>query len=818
MATMQELFRFRMVRGVQATPPSNALDLVADVEAAKAPKGKKVDTHPTPSTEETIDPRTWSHWLAGFSNALSRRGDFLSPTEAEALLPSEWQKQTQASEWGAIRASLVSNLIAAMGTAAQGPDVKSAAIVEGLQRLLRVQDLLSTLAQQAKAKAEQSIVTSQDVESAVAYRPVVLPAELFAQPAIQLVRQPGVTDLYVVKDEWNRYEAGELSQVINVLPGETFETRLRHLQKTETAVSTSTTQTSTEEDSTEQTQSSTLAQSSTKDASLNVGVKGQVEASAKYGPAEIKTSLGAQLQSSQSTSDSTASTTAYETVARALKTVSQTVIEVQSSRTVVSDHTMDDHKLQNTGTEVTVGLYRWLTEIHRVQLERYPNRYVLEFELPEPGAWLRWALENQPAPELDNPDPGAFRIPGATRDLAPSDINPQGPAGGNGTTYTQLASLWQVTGLTPPPPAKLTLGVALKGEPDSPGNNLVMVGSENATIPTGYEAISWTAEVVAIRDDKDTKRGTYVTVSVGSMFETTAPSTTEEPVWIISEALTGFAGPVSTGTVPISIYASAVYGYTVNITIECVLMAEAYEAWQESTFDQVFGAYQAQLSAYQQERNAAKQQPGAVAGIASSPELDQARAEAELRRLVIEQLLGSTFDGEPAIEDDASSSPPEEPRVNLTESREVATTVQFFEQAFEWENLVYVLYPYYWARRTQWATNATSTSSDPDLDAFLNAGSARVVLPARPGFENLVNYYLYTGKVWGGMQPPAPNDPDYLSVAAEIQSIEQGATEGTPTGSSWEISVPTTLLWAGEDPAKLPTNPEPKIPPPTPTT
>ena len=121
----------------------------------------------------------------------------------------------------------------------------------------------------------------------------------------------------MVDDEWNDYDAGELAAVINVLPGETFETRVRHAQEVDTLTSTTTTTTTSQQTEQQQTASSSLSESSTKDASLNIGVQGQVQTSGQYGPTQVSTSLGAQVQVSQSQSDSKASTTAYQTVQRA---------------------------------------------------------------------------------------------------------------------------------------------------------------------------------------------------------------------------------------------------------------------------------------------------------------------------------------------------------------------------------------------------------------------------------------------------------------------------------------------------------------------
>ena len=134
--------------------------------------------------------------------------------------------------------------------------------------------------------------------------------------------------------------------------------------------------------------------------------------SAQYGPAHIDASAGGQVQASLSQSETKAFVTATENVQRSVKEVSKIIVTAQTCRTVETDSTLEHHKLSNNDTTVTVGLYRWLSEVHRVQLWRYPNCLVLEFEIPEPGAWLRWAMLNAPT-TMFNQDPGPFRLTGA---------------------------------------------------------------------------------------------------------------------------------------------------------------------------------------------------------------------------------------------------------------------------------------------------------------------------------------------------------------------------------------------------------------------
>ncbi len=804
MAIPTELFRFRVVRGVQAQQLKQgaALDLTALPTLPSSPVA--LDTS---KSGASIDPRTWQHWLAGLSTQLALRGDLVAPADVVALLPSDWQKQAADSVWKKLQLQLAISLAADMKELAVPPAPEQLSMVEGLSRLLRIQDLVTALSSDNQIGAgARALQTARDVQALAAYKIVMLPSAYFKRmkAEVQLIRKPGITDLYVVKDEWNTYEAGELARVVNVLPGETFDTRLKHFEKTETAMS-KTTQTMTlQETDNSQTQSSSLSQTSTKDASLNVGVNGQVEVSGQYGPTHVQSSLSAQLQSAQSDSETSAFTTAVQTVQRSVKKVAQTITQVQSSRTTVGDENSEDHKLANTGTDVTVGLYRWLSEVHRVQLERYPNRFVLEFEIPEPGAWLRWAMQNAPV-TMNNPDPGPFRLSGADHDLSPLDLNDD--------TLAQLATQWRIQGLSTSLPQTLTLSVVLTVDPATQNEARFATASDNSlTVPSGYEADSWNAEIFSTRTWSLASYGTELTITVGGDVNSQASTGDLGPAAFVSGPLNGKVGGINTGNIPITVYTIALQGFTCVVKVTCLLMTETYRQWQQTAFDQIAAAYQSLLVAYQQELAADAEKPGSLTSLIGPPDLNRARIVAELRRLVIENLMGQRFNGEPAIDEPSATA---EPNVQLNQAAIVGPTVQFFEQAFEWENIVYICYPYYWGRRAQWPTNVLTATADPEFDQFLNSGSARVVVPARPGFENLVNYYLYTGVVWGGQQPPAPNDPDYLSIAQEIQSLQTGATDGTPVGSSWEVSLPTTLLWAGNDPTTLPTNSNSSIPAPT---
>ena len=804
MAIPIELFRFRVVRGVQAQP-LNAKSTI-DLTALKGFPGSDTLARFEYLTA-VIDPKTWTHWLRNVSGQLAVQGDLVDPKGLAVMLPTDWKAQVADATWTSIQLELATSLAVAIKTLPTSPSIDQSEAVEGLARLIRIHDLITILAHDSAAPPEDRVLNSEeDVQAFATYRIISLPSQIFNRnkTAVQLIRQPGITDLYVVKDEWNRYEAGQLARVVNVLPGESFDTRLKHFEKTETTVSTTNATTTSQEIENSQTQSSTLSQSSTKDASLNIGVNGQVEVSGQYGPAQVKTSFGAQLQSSQSESDTNAFTTSMQIVQRSVKQTSQTVIDVQTKRTVQGDESLEDHKLSNPDKTVTVGLYRWLSEIHRVQLEKYPNRFVLEFEIPEPGVWLRWAMQNAPV-KMNNPDPGPFRLPGVTHDISPTDLD--------SNVVAQVSSKWRIQGLDTPPPPTMTVSVVLTIDPTTQNGARFATASDNSmTVPGGYYADSWNAEIFSSRNWALHSYGTELTITVGGGPAGQASTGDLGQTAFVSGPLGGNVGSINTGTIPVTAYTLALQGFTCVINVTCKVMPETVRQWQQTTFDQIAAGYQSLLTAYQQELAASALQPGSLAGLVGPPDLNRERATSELRRLVIENLMSQRFNGEPAI---VQTTPASEPNVNLAQALGVGPTVQFFEQVFEWENLIYICYPYYWSRRSEWAAYALTATADPEFDQFLNSGSARVVVPARPGFEDVVNFYLNTGIIWSGTRPPAPNDPDYLSIAQEIQAMQVGATDGTPVGSSWEISLPTTLLWAGTDPTTLPTNPNAKIPAPT---
>ncbi|KMQ71848.1 hypothetical protein ACM44_06310 [Chryseobacterium koreense CCUG 49689] len=113
---------------------------------------------------------------------------------------------------------------------------------------------------------------------------------------------------------------------------------------------------------------------------------------------------------------------------------------------------------------------------------------------------------------------------------------------------------------------------------------------------------------------------------------------------------------------------------------------------------------------------------------------------------------------------------------------------KFMEQAFEWQIMDYTFYPYYWASKAHWQNLYLAEDMDPLFRSFLQAGMARIIVTVKPGFENAVQFFMTTGKIWNGGEVPVIGDPLYLSIVDELRQ-----PTGEPQGKFWITRIPTTL-------------------------
>ena len=162
----------------------------------------------------------------------------------------------------------------------------------------------------------------------------------------------------------------------------------------------------------------------------------------------------------------------------------------------------------------------------------------------------------------------------------------------------------------------------------------------------------------------------------------------------------------------------------------------------------------------------------------------------ELKRLAISTITGQYFEAFGAIH----QTPTQEARIDFDEAQAEGRYARFFEQAFDWGNMTYELYPYFWGRRTTWVNRLLTQDVDPLHGEFLKAGYARLRIPVQPDFERGVFHFLDTGTVWDGGELPELISTRHLALMTDIKSRRSSETEQVPVGEPWDVRLPTTLI------------------------
>ena len=63
-----------------------------------------------------------------------------------------------------------------------------------------------------------------------------------------------------------------------------------------------------------------------------------------------------------------------------------------------------------------------------------------------------------------------------------------------------------------------------------------------------------------------------------------------------------------------------------------------------------------------------------------------------------------------------------------------------------------------------------------------------MIVTVKPGFEDAIQFFMNTGRIWNGGEVPVIGDPMYLSIVDELRE-----PAGKPQGKAWITRIPTTL-------------------------
>jgi hypothetical protein len=572
----------------------------------------------------------------------------------------------------------------------------------------------------------------------------------------------GIGDLLIVRQKLKAYELGDFAHIENVLVGESREREHRRLNlREEINVSESERETE-KERNLQSTERNEMQNEANKTVQSQFQLESGLQISGSYGPSvDFAASLNVSQSSSAEETQRKAVSYSREVTEKTSERIREKVRQERRVRTLEQIEEINAHRLQNTTDPKghIRGIYRWLNKIYDAQVFNYGQRMMYEFVVPEPAAYYLYAMIENPPNDLDieKPEPPKY----GSQPLKPENLTR--------TNYQQYLSQYNITGAKAPPSSFVNLAYFDKQEGRETSH---YERAAKLTIPDGYEAISAVANYFyAYPDDEDPLFGLLI------------GSHSAGRGWV--QFNNTYRSEIS-----VAIYSLYVKAFAVTVDVVCRLTPEGNAKWQHETYATILEGYLNQKAAYEEKLAAVQIQRGPQI-LGRNPFENRRIEREELKKLVLMMLMKSPY------LDINSYFGGAEPFMNVTAACRNGSLIRFFENAFEWPNMTYLFYSYFWNRHARWITALHLTDPDTDFAGFLRAGAARIQLPVRPGFEKAVAYYSQTGEIWEGNDVPILGDDLYVPIVQEIAENLGKLDEGVPyppDSEPWEVTVPTSLV------------------------
>lgn len=589
-------------------------------------------------------------------------------------------------------------------------------------------------------------------------------------------KQIGIADYLKVEQTTHAYVEGEVAHIENIMAREYREKSTRRLRRSE---NTTTQSSDTEREQLSDTTTATRFEMQNEIAKMMQEASDsntQFGVSANYngGKYNINTSLGLGSAHHSSKDESTrqAVSQAQDITSRAMDRIVTKVHEERIEKIIEEFEENNSHGLDNRkGDKHVVGVYRWVDKLMKNQIYNYGKRMMFEFMVPEPA---KLHLLGAAKSKLIKPE-----------DPRTSEVMPMKDfsALANEATLKYWISKYNVDIEDfPKDSIKVTKGFAY-GKDKAPDVGNTTQGSTSAVglqdvvkIPEGYTS-------------------TYYNISGGGKEYITSLlniNIADRRV-VAGSNQTGFSQNGDfigyTGDVAVSISTDRFFSFETSLSITCILTQEAKKQWQLKAFRAIVEAYEVALIEY---NNAVSvEENKAVAIKDSNPNFYRQIENTILRKNCISYMAdrdSNSIHGYGLSGLTQGNSFTDYETILSKNLDKYTAFVKFMEQAFEWENLSYYLYPYYWGNKQNWLNLYRAENTDPVFKAFLQSGMARVIVTVRPGFEDAVQFYLATGKIWNGGEVPVIGDELYLSIVDEMKE-----PKGEKQGKPWITRLPTTL-------------------------
>lgn len=618
-----------------------------------------------------------------------------------------------------------------------------------------------------------------------------------AKPRIDII------DLMVINHRTRCYRAGDLSYIKNVLEGEMLSTKHRSLNRIEEEFSTESEIRQFEERYLQTEDKSAVGREVEEVMKQDKAIQAGLTTNSSFGVSikeiyslSFGTNSTTNLSSSQSKAITNKATQNYskDVINRATKQIEQKVRKFSSTKTLSEREETNEHSFSNVSGANINGQYLYVDKISEGQVFNYGKVGAIPIILPEPASLYK-SLFVKKFEGIEPKKPADIKI-NAT-DIHENNLEELIKQYGLGEIDSPPAEYVNVT------------AVFRKNTPvDDHRKNGVWQslgsgtddGPKQVDIPSGY----YSQYMQANLDGSSVHLSLHntncnITFTLGGRQLRYGDVPTQNP-----ESL-----PMLEGSQSISVFYSQVKNYGVQVTVRCKRKDETYLNWQTYVYELIKGKYDKEMAEYQKaysEYMAAKNEFDAEQAILSRernnqhPFILRQIERQELKRMAITYISCQFFDQFDAMK--SRVEPCGFPEMNIREAEKEGRIVQFFEQAFEWELMTYIFYPYFWGRKCTWQEKLKEESSDLIFQRFLEAGSCHVLVPIRAGWIDYIQYFLATGEIWNGNTiPPLPMDLHYVSIAQELReefqnfNADRDGTIDTTNGSPIVILNNSDHYW-----------------------
>lgn len=713
------------------------------------------------------------------------------------------------------------------------------------------------------------IRTSADLKLYLNAAPVIHP--IFARlhwyrVPFNNIKPIGIGDLKVVKQWLVKYLPGEISHIENVLKGEVRDRTHRRLEKTEDSY---TTTTSINEHTQKDTQSTDRADLKREvenivKSELNIGANFSVT----YNGTPVKSTVSGNFSYKNDSTARDKSNSEYfrEIISKAVQRVEKNVTESRSIFRKYETEETNKHVFENNQSGATniVGIYRWLDKKYKAQLFNYGRRMMFEFMIPEPSAFfvesrLRHHESTVQLPQV--PERPASKT--ASLSFTAAAITQQ--------KFLELSHKYDLSEFHYPSASELEKVVDFIDTQS--GSNyfkerdigddrwfaktyVCNLKSKNYRLKQFFAAGSMYFWGAGDADSNNQQKVNTIRISVNGATVVHDQNDTRPEQWAWNPP-NGFLLP----------YSILLEEDTVSLTIGCMdLMhyhlsfgaALEYDQnkltdlknsifWKIVSLEQkkLDKEYQEELAVYNGKMTIYRDKLSELKALVVN-DLLQGQSEAynsevisaELKKHCL-TLLTKEFDADSSddlvsridpvrdisnnfisrrfqVDENAGTCGFEThveaityPAIDIALAQRKNNHIQFLEQAFEWQQLAYVFYPYFWASQPKWIELLSrNDETDPNMTAFLRAGSCKVLLAITPAYESAVLHFLATREPWSGGPSPVIGDPLYIPLYEEIRKNQDDTRDAIPEGEPWTFTLPTSLVVLDDESVTLPTFPD----------